>query len=69
MACEMKTCPNCGGEIGVIDTRALEKEIVRTRCCLAFGRRFETVETVTQVVHERSPASPRLVTKSHVARV
>lgn len=50
MACELKTCPNCGGKIGVIDTRALEKEIVRIRCCRGCRRRLETVETVTQVV-------------------
>lgn len=51
MACEMKICPNCGGKIGVIDTRALEKEIVRIRCCRGCGRQLETMETVTRVVY------------------
>lgn len=63
----MKVCPNCGGKIGVIDTRALEKESVRVRLCRECGRQLQTVETVTRVVHEGS-ASPRLVTKSHVVQ-
>ena len=55
MACELKTCPNCGGKIGVIDTRALEKEIVRVRRCRVCYRRLETVESVVRVVFAGTP--------------
>lgn len=68
MKCVLKNGPKCGGKIGVIDTRALEKEIVRVRRCPGCDRRLETVEVVTRVVYGGSEA-PDLVTKSHVARV
>jgi len=44
----MKTCPNCSGKIGVIDTRALDKEIMRIRCCRECGWCWEIKETVTR---------------------
>ena len=50
--CVLKTCLNCGGKIGVIDTRALEEERVRIRCCRECGRQLETVETAAWVVNE-----------------
>ena len=56
MACEMKVCPNCGGKVGVIDTRALVKVIVRIRLCRECGRQLETVETLTRVVSEGNPS-------------
>lgn len=52
MPSEMKVCPNCGDKIGVIDTRALEREIVRIRCCRGCSRRLETVESVARVIFE-----------------
>ena len=55
MLCELKTCQACGGKIGVIDTRALEKEIVRVRRCRVCGRRLETVEAVARVVFAGPP--------------
>ena len=55
MPCLLKVCPNCGGKIGVIDTRALEREIVRIRCCRGCSRRLETVETVARVIFEGKP--------------
>ncbi|KHK02362.1 NrdR family transcriptional regulator [Desulfovibrio sp. TomC] len=51
VTCELKVCPACGGKIGVIDTRALEKEIVRIRLCRGCRRRLETVEAVARVVY------------------
>lgn len=63
MACELKTCPNCGGKIGVIDTRALEKEIVRIRCYRGCSRRLETVETVARV--SMSAAADHVPARAH----
>lgn len=49
-----RTCPLCGADSFVYDTRELENGVImRRRKCQACGTRFETYETYGRTIHFR----------------
>ena len=51
------TCPNCGGDTKVIDSRQQEDSVYRRRKCLICKERFSTTEIDLQMYEKLAYAS------------
>ena len=51
------TCPNCGGDTKVIDSRQQEDSVYRRRECLICKERFSTTEIDLQMYEKLAYAS------------
>lgn len=58
------TCPNCGGETYVTDSRPNDDSVRRRRECVEYKNRFSTVEIDTDYYTTLKPPNKRAVQKA-----